>query len=98
MEAIQLELPLGPLETGRRPDPEVVRQERIASGRVRVMEALYRLAGREELDHPLHGRYTGLGQAFHAAMGQVLLETLLEGGEGALAAGEIVKAFGGSNE
>jgi hypothetical protein len=98
MEAIQLELPLGPLETKRRPDPEVVRQERIASGRVRITEALYHLAGREEPGHPLHGRYTGLGQAFHGVMGQVLLETLLEEGEGALAANEIVKAFSDSDE
>jgi hypothetical protein len=95
---MQLELPFDPPVAGGLPDPEVVRQDRIANGRVRVMEALYRLAGREEPDHPLHGRYTGLGQAFYGAMGQVLLEALLEEGEGALAANEIVKAFSDSDE
>jgi hypothetical protein len=79
MDTIQLELPLD-LPAQPPPNPEVARQIRLADGRSRLMAELYRLDGREDPGHPLHGVFTGLGQEFHLRLGMKMAELFLADG------------------
>ena len=78
MDAIQLELPLDLPEQRQLPDPEVMRQIRLADGRSKLIAELYRLDGREDPEHPMHGFFTGLGEEFHARAGRRIIERFLE--------------------
>ncbi len=72
--AEQLESPGGPGE-----EPKVAL--RIAGNRSRLLGILYRLDGREDPEHPMHGFFTGLGEEYHRRVGQTLVTAALASGD-----------------
>lgn len=74
MEPLQLVIP--GLEI-----PEDRNQSTVDRNRQALLEALYERSGRgEDPQHPCHGCYTGLAEAFHADLGRALVDKLLESG------------------
>jgi hypothetical protein len=68
--AEQLEAPGGPSEGSKI-------TLRIAGNRSRLLRVLYRLDGREDPEHSMHGVFTGLGEDYHRHVGQALITAAL---------------------
>jgi hypothetical protein len=82
MQAIQLELDLGDsLSDGAAagtPHPCTPAGITSDQNRVKLLDALYALDGRGRPDHPLKGTYTGLAEAFHLAIGRLVVDEALK--------------------
>jgi len=81
MQAIQLVLDLGDSLGGSAAGaPHPCTPEGIVSdqNRVKLLEALYLLDGRNRPDHPHWGTYTGLVEAFSLAVGRLVIDGALE--------------------
>lgn len=78
MKTIQLELDLGLELPPAEEDPGVPVELIVNQNRVVLLQALYARDGRDQSDHPLHGTYSGLAMELHRAIGQALVDRLLE--------------------
>lgn len=76
MDCQQLELPLDLPATGHPTQEEALERARLRlvsdQNRVALMAALYVQDGRDQREHPQHGLYTGLAEAFFQRLGQVV--------------------------
>lgn len=84
MNAEQLELPLNTEAPDHPARAELRRGWRRVVGdgnRVQFLEALYTQDGRHHRDHPQHGRYTGLAQAFFQSLGESVARIELDSPE-----------------
>jgi hypothetical protein len=85
MQAIQLELDLGDALSGGiplgAPHPGGAASILADQNRVKLLDALYVLDGRDQPSHPHRGTYTGLAEAFHQAIGRLIVERATESPE-----------------